>query len=69
MAWTPTTYDLISRKQVTDHHKACLKMRARNKQTATKENARCWCLIVQGGKTEKNPRGPGSGIHHSLSLG
>ena len=30
-----------SRKQVTDHHKACLKMRARNKQTATKENARC----------------------------
>ena len=59
MAWTPTTCDLISRKQVTDHHKACLKMRAKNKQTATEENARCWCLIVQDGKNSEKPRGAG----------
>ena len=57
MAWTPTTYDLIFRKQVTDHHKACLKMRARNKQAATEENARCWGLIVQDGKNSEKPQG------------
>ena len=67
MAWTPTIYDLISRKQVIVHHKACLKMRARNKQAATEENARCWCLIVHDGKNSENPRGPGSSIHPSSS--
>ena len=59
MAWTPTTYDLISRKQVTDHHKACLKMRARNKQITAEENARYWCLIVQDAKNSEKPQGGG----------
>ena len=69
MAWTPTTYDVISRKQVTDRHKACLNMRTRIIQTAAEENARSWCLIVQDGKTQKTPRGPGSSIHPSSSKG
>ena len=43
---------------VTDHHKTCLKMRARDKRTAT-ENFRCWCFIVEE-KNQKNLSGGGN---------
>ena len=45
MAWTPATYDVISRNHRNRSHLTCLKMCARDKRTAT-ENVRNWCFIV-----------------------
>ena len=62
MAWTPvllmTSYLTTI---VTDHHLTYLKMRARDRRTAT-ENFRCWCFIVYcKKKIRKTPKGGGGG--------
>ena len=49
----------------TDNHYTCLRMRDRDKWTAT-ENVRCWCFIVYGRKKLKKNSGGGK-IYPNLS--
>ena len=55
----PAAYDVISLTIETGHHWTCLKMRTRDKQTAS-QNVRCWCLILWEKNSEKPQRGVAS---------
>ena len=50
----------------TDHHYTCLRMRDRDKWTAT-ENVRCWCFIVYGRKKNLKKTSGGGKIYPNLS--
>ena len=50
-----------------DHHRTCIKMRPRDKQTAH-ENVRCWCFILKE-KLRKTSEGDGNHLPPFASKG
>ena len=60
--WTAASYDVILETNDTDYHQTCLKTRARDKQTATKN----WADVLSS--TKKFLKKQGGGGNHPRRL-